>query len=96
MAAPFHPCFAQSTNEDGPGVGLFSVGEAYPEGTEAARSYLLAILPVTEQQVLEGRTGWHTSMPTTKKEMNYNTWNKSNGVERRGWILQILYFVGGG
>lgn len=34
-------------------------------------------------------------MPTTEKEMTYDILNKSKGVERQEWILQILYFVGG-
>lgn len=34
-------------------------------------------------------------MPATEKVMNYDILNKSNGVERREWILQILYFVCG-
>lgn len=34
-------------------------------------------------------------MPTTEKVMNYDILNKSNGVDRREWILRRLYFVGG-
>lgn len=33
-------------------------------------------------------------MPTREKEMNYDILNKSNRVERRERILQILYFIG--